>query len=66
MVALIAAFASLFATLGKAVWDAIEKRREQRQAEEEARQQRELAEEVEQRRYRSLLLGAANDGSAVL
>jgi hypothetical protein len=61
VVALIAAFASLIATLGKAFWDAGEKRREQRRAEEEARQQRELAEEVEQRRYRSLLLGAAND-----
>jgi hypothetical protein len=48
--ALIAAFASLLAVAGKTIWDAVEKRRKHQRAEQ-----------VELRRYRSLLLGAAND-----
>jgi hypothetical protein len=50
LAALIAAFASLLAVAGKTIWDAMEKRRKHQRAEQ-----------VEQRRYRSLLLGAAND-----
>jgi hypothetical protein len=50
VVALIAAFASLLAVLIKAIWDGLEKRRQQQ-----------LAERTELRRYRALLFGAADD-----
>ena len=50
LVALIAAFASLLATLSKVIWDAVDKRRELR-----------ASEQSELRRYRSRLFGAADD-----
>lgn len=50
VVALIAAFGSLLAVLGKAIWDGQEKRRQQQ-----------LAERTELRRYRALMFGAADD-----
>jgi len=50
LVALIAAVASLIAALGKIIYDVWEKRREGR-----------LAEEVELKRYRGMLLNAADD-----
>ena len=55
----IAAFGSLLATLGKTIWDAVEKRRERQLAEEEKQRDRQLAEQSELRRYRSLSLRAA-------
>jgi hypothetical protein len=50
LVALIAAVASLLATFGKIFWDAREKKLERR-----------LAEDTELRRYRTMLLNAADD-----
>jgi hypothetical protein len=56
-VALITAFASLLATLGKTIWDAVEKRRELREAEHEKKQEQRALEQSELRRYRSLCSG---------